>query len=271
MSQAIRDTFAAAAGERSLFIPYVTAGYPRREDTVPILLALEGAGADIIELGVPFTDPLADGATIQHANQIALEGGITFDGCLQILTDARSRGLSAPVLFMGYYNPVLAYGEERAAAALHEAGGDGFIIIDLPPEEAPTFLAACAQYDLSYVPLIAPTTADDRIASVAATADAFVYCVSLTGTTGERATVAADLVPFLGRVRAHTNLPIAVGFGISEREHVEQVSAVAEAVVIGSAIISAIDAADPSQRAQAVKEYVERVTGHSRTGGIGSA
>ena len=161
---------------------------------------------------------------------------------------------------MGYYNPVMSFGEESVAAAVSEAGADGFIMVDLPPEEAGSFLAACAKHDLSFVPLIAPTTADDRIASVAATADAFVYCVSLTGTTGQRDAVAQDLEPFLARVRRHTDLPIAVGFGISEREHVEQVGAVAEAVVIGSAIISAIDAADPSKRAQAVKEYVERVT-----------
>ena len=270
MSQAIRDRFANAGG-KPLFIPYVTAGYPTLEDTVPILLALESAGADVIEIGVPFTDPLADGATIQHANQIALDGGITFEGCLQIVRDARTAGLTAPILFMGYYNPILSYGEERVAAVAKDAGADGFIMVDLPPEEADTFLAACRKHDLSYVPLIAPTTAEHRIASIAATADAFIYCVSLMGTTGQRATVGKHLEPFLDRVRKHTDLPLAVGFGISEREHVEQVGAIAEAVVIGSAIISAIDAADPSQRAQAVKEYVERVTGHSRTGGIGSA
>jgi tryptophan synthase len=263
LSQRLKDTFARGAAEgRTLFMPYVTAGYPEPTDTVPILLAMEAGGADVIELGVPFTDPVADGATVQHANEVAVAGGTTYRHCLQFVREARAQGLAAPVLLMGYMNPVLAYGLERALADAAAAGADGFIIVDLPPEEAGEFLELCAKHDLSFVPLVAPTTADDRLDSVAAAGDAFLYCVSVTGTTGQRDHLPADLGAFLQRVRAHSALPLAVGFGISRREHVEAVGKMADAAIVGSAIIATIDAAEPERRAERVREYVEGVTGH---------
>ena len=139
MSERLREAFARAKAEgRTAFIPYVTAGYPSPADTVPILLAMEAGGADVLELGVPFTDPLADGATIQHANQIAIEHGVTLKDCFTLVREARLQGLDAPVLLMGYYNPILSLGEERAAAEAAAAGIDGFIVVDLPVEEAAT-------------------------------------------------------------------------------------------------------------------------------------
>jgi tryptophan synthase len=262
VSGRLRERFRQGKREgRALFVAYVTAGYPRREDTVPILLALEAGGADVIELGVPFSDPLADGATIQQANQVALAQGVTFADCLAFVRTARIAGLTAPVLLMGYYNPILQYGEARAARDAAAAGVDGFIVVDLPPDEAGHFLAACRANDLSFVPLVAPTTPDTRIPLLAGAADAFLYCVSVTGTTGKGNVAVDELPAFLGRVRAQTDLPLAVGFGITRREHVAAVGKVADAAVIGSAILGAIDRADESNRAARVREFVEEVTG----------
>jgi tryptophan synthase alpha subunit len=270
MSRRLRQMLERCQAEgRTAFMPYVTGGYIDREDTVPILLAMEAGGADGIELGVPFTDPLADGATIQHANYVAVEHGISLKDCLGFVREARDKGLEAPVILMGYYNPVLAYGEERLAADAAAAGADGFILVDLPPEEASSFLAACRKHDLSFVPLVAPTTSGERIEKLAAVADAFLYCVSVTGTTGQRETLPEGLGEFLERVRKHSKLPLAVGFGISTREHVKAVGAMADAAVIGSAIIATIDAADGNRRAQRVREFVEDVTGHEQAGGNG--
>ena len=187
---------------------------------------MEAGGADVIEIGVPFSDPLADGATIQHANQIALEHDISLGDCFDFVRQARKEGLKAPVIFMGYYNPILARGEARAAAEAAAAGADGFIVVDLPPEEAASFVAVCRANDMSFVPLVAPTTAEKRVEKIAAVADAFLYCVSVTGTTGAKAVQAASLPEFLARVRRHTNLPLAVGFGISTRAHVQAVGRV---------------------------------------------
>jgi len=263
MSERLREAFARGRAEgRPLFIGYVTGGYPSSADTVPILLAMEAGGCDVIEIGVPFSDPMADGATIQHANQVAVEQGVTLSTCFELVRDARARGLTAPVVFMGYYNPILALGEEAAVAASREAGGDGFIVVDLPPEEASAFVAACRRNDQSVVPMVAPTTSEDRVEHLAGVADAFLYCVSVTGTTGGKSVAAEELPRMLEMVRRHTDLPLAVGFGISRREHVEAVGKLADAVAVGSAIIAAIDAADGKNPAQSVREFVENVTGH---------
>jgi len=263
MSERLRARFREGRAEgRPLFIGYVTAGYPRRIDTVPILLAMEAGGTDVIEIGVPFTDPLADGATIQHANQVAIEQGVTLLDCLGFVAAARAQGLKAPVLLMGYYNPILALGEARTAVEASRAGADGFIVVDLPPEEATDFIGACRANNLSFVPMVAPTTRDARIDLLARAADAFLYCVSVTGTTGTKNVALDELPEFLARVRRHTDLPLAVGFGITRREHVEAVGKLADAAVIGSAIIATIDAAEESSRATRVREFVEDVTGH---------
>jgi tryptophan synthase alpha subunit len=263
MSQRLRDTFARAKDEgRTLFVPYVTAGYPRRGDSVDLLLAMEAGGGDILELGMPFTDPLADGATIQHANQVALEQQVHLDDCLAMVAEARSRGLKAPVLLMGYYNPILSMGEAQVAKLAREAGADGFIVVDLPPEEAGDFVAECRANDLAFVPLVAPTTSPERIKKLVAVADGFLYCVSVTGTTGTRTELPAELGEFIERVRAATDLPLAVGFGVSTREHVTQVGRVADAAVVGSAIIAAIDAGDADGCVERVRTYVESVSGH---------
>jgi tryptophan synthase len=262
MSKRMRELFEQARREgRKLFVPYITAGYPTMADTVPLLLAAEAGGADIIELGVPFSDPLADGATIQHANQIALEAGISLLGCFEIIREAREQGLKAPIVLMGYYNPLLARGEERAVAEAKAAGADGFIVVDLPVEEAGNFLRACRANDMSFVPLVAPTSRDNRIEALAAVADSWIYCVSVTGTTGGKTVDSrGDLGEFVARIRRHTDKPLTVGFGVNTRAHADSVRKVADAVAVGSAIIATIDAAGEN-RAERVREFVEDVSG----------
>lgn len=262
MSERLRERFRRGREEqRTLFIGYITAGFPRREETIPILEALERAGTDVIEIGVPFSDPLADGATIQAANEVALRQGISLGDCFDLVRTARARGLRVPVLLMGYYNPILAYGEARAARDAAASGVDGFIVVDLPPAEAGPFIADCRSNGLSFVPLVAPTSREERIKSIAACADAFIYCVSMTGTTGRTDVTVNSLPAFLERVRRHTALPLGVGFGITRAEHVAAVGQLAEAAIVGTAIIRAAGDAPPGEAAAAVEGFVAAMTG----------
>jgi tryptophan synthase alpha chain len=216
----------------------------------------------MVELGVPFSDPLADGATIQRASHHALGQGVTVAVCLDVVRRLRQEGLTIPLLLMGYYNPVLAYGVEEFARDASDAGVDGLIIVDLPPEEATAVQTACAGRGLDLVYLLAPTSSDERIALVAAQASGFVYCVSLAGVTGARRDLSPRLAEFLARVRRHTSLPLAVGFGISRAEHVQAVARLgADAAVIGSAIIDLIDRTPPGERAEEVRAYLEALSG----------
>ena len=232
----------ARAGRRAL-IMYLTVGYPRRDSALELIPAIVEAGADIIELGVPFSDPLADGATVQRATQRALLNGVGTTYCLQTVQELRNRGVEVPVLFMGYYNPILQYGLERFCADTAAAGADGLIVPDLPPEEASELHAACKAHGLDLIFLLAPTSTDERIAHVAELASGFIYCVSLTGTTGARSEIPRELPQFLQRVRATTGTPLAVGFGISEPEHARQVAELADGVIVGSALLNIVEAA----------------------------
>jgi tryptophan synthase alpha chain len=243
-------------------IAYLTVGYPDVESTLRLVPALAAGGADMVELGVPFSDPLADGATIQRATHHALGQGVTVAVCLDVVRRLRQEGLTTPLLLMGYYNPVLAYGIDDFARDASGAGVDGLIIVDLPPEEATAAQAACAGRGLDLVYLLAPTSSDERIALVAAQASGFVYCVSLAGVTGARRDLSAGLGEFLARVRRHTSLPLAVGFGISRAEQVQAVANLgADAAVIGSAIIDLIDRASPGQRGEELRAYLETLSG----------
>mmetsp|Transcript_14468 Transcript_14468/g.31798 ORF Transcript_14468/g.31798 Transcript_14468/m.31798 type:complete len:721 (-) Transcript_14468:65-2227(-) len=240
----IEEAFAMAKGSgRAAFVSFVTAGYPTKEDTVSILLAMQEGGSSIIELGIPYTDPQADGATIQKTNQIAIAGGTSeLDQCLTMVTEARGRGLTVPVVLMGYYNPFYQYGLEALAKATKAAGADGFIVVDLPPEEGEPLARACEKEGVSLIPLIAPTTTDERIEFLVNTASTFLYCVSSTGVTGSRTELPSDLSDFIQRVRSKTDLPLAVGFGISTPEQVNQVANIADGVVVGSAILKKTEA-----------------------------
>jgi len=243
-------------------IAYLTVGYPDPETTLRLVPALAGGGADMVELGIPFSDPLADGTTIQRASHHALRQGVTPALCLDVVKQLRARGLVTPLLLMGYYNPILAYGIDGFARDAAGAGADGLIGVDLPPEEAAGMRIACAGRGLDLIYLLAPTSSDERIALVAAQASGFIYCVSLTGVTGARGELPSGLSQFLARVRRHTSLPLAVGFGISKREHLETLAGLgADAAVVGSAIIDVIDRAPAEEREERVREYVEVVTG----------
>jgi tryptophan synthase alpha chain len=231
---------ARGAGERPGIIPYVMAGFPGPGDTAPLLLAYERAGSLAAEVGIPFSDPLADGPTIQSTGWRALEQGMTPARAIAQVAEARAAGLTIPVAAMTYINPVLAMGVEAFAAACAAAGIDGVIVPDLPVDEAAGLAASLGAHGLAHIPLVAPTTPTSRVARVAATAAGFVYCVSVTGTTGARDRVSPAALDLLARVRSVTDLPRALGFGISRPEHVEALTGHCEAVVVASALLDAI-------------------------------
>jgi len=263
----IAEAFAAARadGRRAALMPYLMGGFPDLETSRRIGLAYADAGAHLVELGVPFSDPLADGATVQRAGWRALEQGVTPWDCLEVAKRLRERGLTQPLLLMGYYNPWLAAGLDAFARRAAEAGVDGLIAVDLPPEEAGEFLAVTRPLGLDLVFLVAPTSSAERLAAVGKAASGFVYCVSVAGTTGARDELPAELPAFIARVREYISLPLAVGFGVSRPEHVARIGQLCEAAVIGSAIIEQIDNAAPHERVDRVREYVEAVTGRRRS------
>ena len=208
MSALVKAAFAKANAEnRPAFIPYVTAAFPDADSTVPMLLALQEGGADVIELGMPFSDPMADGPTIQRSSFIGLSNGVTTKSCLESVVEARKRGLTVPVILMTYYNIFSAYGEAKMVKDCAETYGiQGFIVVDLPLEEAAVFSEACKTHDLCFVPLVAPTSQDDRLATIAAHSSGYVYCVSVTGTTGARKGKALRLLHIeSAHARSHTH------------------------------------------------------------------
>jgi tryptophan synthase alpha chain len=235
--------FARSRAEgRLALLPYVMAGYPTVEATVELLLALEAAGGDGFELGVPFSDPIADGPTVQAASQVALRNGMTPRRATELLAEARRRGLRAPVALMGYLNPVFRYGIERYCQDAAAAGADGLIVPDAPPEEAGELERACRARGLDLVQFVAPTSSPERIKLAARAARGFVYVVSLTGVTGARAELAAGVDGLLERVRAATKTPVVVGFGISRPEHLAHLRGRADGAIVASALINRIEA-----------------------------
>ncbi|PWN93722.1 tryptophan synthase [Acaromyces ingoldii] len=269
MTDAINATFKAkAAKNEAVFVTFLTAGYPTIADTVPLLLGLEQGGADIIELGVPFSDPQADGPAIQKSNEVALEQGVDFKMCLDYVRQARSQGLKVPVLFMGYYNPILAHGETKTVSDAREAGANGFIVVDLPPEEAVDFRDECTSKGMSYIPLIAPSTTEKRIKHLSSLADSFIYVVSKMGTTGVSNKVSTSLPDLLARIRRVTRAPLAVGFGVATRDHFVEVGEHADGVVIGSRLVAVIKDADATTeaRVKAARDYCDEITNKTKGG-----
>jgi len=248
-------------------IPYLTVGFPSIQDTMDMVPALAEGGADIIELGVPFSDPLADGTTIQRSSFQALSNGINLKKCLDICKDLRQNGLTTPLVLMGYYNPILRFGLKEFAISCKENGVDGIIVPDLPFEEAQPLKTECRENEISLIPLLAPTSTDKRIEKTCKDADGFIYCVSLTGVTGARQEMGSSLPEFINRVKRHAKVPIAIGFGISQRQHVESLSAIADAAVVGSALIDTIEKTPASDRREVVKSFISELKGGSQTGG----
>jgi tryptophan synthase alpha chain len=236
-------------------IPYVTAGFPHRDDTVALLQAAERAGCLAAEVGLPFSDPLADGPTIQRSSQRALENGMTVNLALEQVAAARAQGVQLPLALMTYVNPVLSYGLERFTTDAAAAGADALIVPDLPLEEAGEVRAAADAAGLALILLVAPTTPDARLAAACAHASGFVYCVSVTGITGARSEIAEEAMDLLRRVRRVTDLPRALGFGLSTHAHMEALRGNAEGAVVGSALLNAI-AAQPQDPAGAAERFL---------------
>lgn len=233
-------------------IPYITAGDPDLDTTVRLVAAMEASGADIIELGVPFSDPLADGATIQRASQRALQKGITLRKILRGVEDIRKTS-SVPLVLMSYYNPILRYGIDSFVDDAVRSGVDGLILPDLPPEEAGEMLEASRSRDFDLIFLLAPTSTVERMRLICECSTGFIYCVSLTGVTGVRNGISEGLSDFLTTVRRMTDKPLAVGFGISTPDQAREVAKFADGVIVGSALVNIVE------REQHPEEMMKRI------------
>jgi len=261
MSSRLTQAFAKARSEdRLALISLVMPGFPSAEDTDAVFDAMVEGGVDIVEVEIPFSDPLADGASIQRVAFEALERGITPVDCIDFVRRARSRHPEVPIVIMTYLNPVIAHGLDRFAADAAAAGVDGMILVDLPPEEAATAKAAFGPHEIDIIFLVSPTSSDERLAYITSQASGWVYCVSIAGVTGARSELPKELPEFLARVRRNTSLPLGVGFGISRREHIESLAGIADGVVVGSAYMDVIRNAGPDAAA-AVRKYTEELAG----------
>lgn len=238
----IDDTFARLREQgKKAFVAYVMGGDPDYDTSVDIVKALPKAGVDIIELGMPFTDPMADGPTIQLAGQRALDGGQTLDKTLQIVRELRKEDDTTPVVMMGYYNPIYSRGVDTFLAQATQAGIDGLIIVDLPPEEDAELCIPAQQAGLNFIRLATPTTDDARLPTVLQNTSGFVYYVSITGITGAAEAQAADVAPEVARIKSQTDLPVIVGFGIKTPDTAQAIAEIADGVVVGSAIVKQVE------------------------------
>lgn len=258
----IAEMFAAArASGRTPVIPFIPAAWPEIDATVEVVQAALAGGAAAVEIGLPFSDPLGDGPVNQRAYGEAIANGCTPETVLAIVRELRARGVRAPLLVMGYFNPLLSYGVSRWVQDAVASGVDGLITVDLPPQEAEELERPAREAGLHLIYLLAPTSTDERIRLVAEHGSGFIYCVSVVGITGVRSEVSAELPEFIARVRSRTDLPLAVGFGISSREHVQAVGQIADAAVIGSAFVQLVGETPRDQRPARVRAYLEEITG----------
>ena len=237
----ITETFTALKRDgKKGFIPFITAGDPDRQTTKDLIIELARAGATLIELGIPFSDPMADGPVIQRASERALRHGFGIDDVLQIVSDTRKE-TDVPIILFSYFNPLLQFGIERLAREAKGAGVDGVLVTDLVPEEAGEFASVLRASDLDMIFLVAPTSTDERLKMVAERASGFIYAVSRAGVTGTRDEMSAEAEKLVERVRRFSDLPVAVGFGISKPHHVRDVWRYADAAVVGSAIVKVVE------------------------------
>ena len=267
----IREKFEAIKREdRPGLLVYLTTGFPDLEATLELIPALAEAGADGIEFSIPFSDPLADGPVIQESSFLALEKGITPDDCLDMAAQVREKVPDTPLILMTYYNPVYTYGLERFAQRASDCGIDGVIPVDLPAEESGPLYEQCSKRNVHIVPLLAPTSTDESIKTAVGISSGFIYCVSLTGITGARDQVAQSGFDVLKRVRQHTDLPLAIGFGISRREHVETVCREADAAAVGSALIRTMLESPRDQLVERASNLVAELAGRKQSSAGGA-
>jgi len=236
-----------------LFIPFITAGDPNSEATIDLALALQEAGASAIELGIPYSDPVADGPVIQKASSRSLKNGMNIVKAIKLVPEMRKKGLNIPIILFTYYNPVLQLDQESFFALLRENTIDGLLIPDIPFEESEELREKCKEYSIAFISLVAPTSSS-RIKMIAEAAEGFIYCVSSLGVTGVRKNFDDSIASFLEEVRKHSKVPVAVGFGVSSREQVEQLAHMCDGVVVGSALVREIERLQPSL----IDEYTRR-------------
>ena len=243
--------------QRKAFVSFVTAGDPTLPATLPLLQSLAANGADILEIGVPFSDPAADGKEIQRSGQRALANGVNVASILQLVRAFRAQDSATPIVLMGYYNPIASYGEAEFVRACAQAGVDGLIVVDLPHEESSTLRALCKQSDVALISLIAPTTSLERVRSIAATAQGFIYYIGVRGITGSQSTEAAEVLEHLRAIQELTDLPVLVGFGIKSAQQVRELSALCSGVVVGSCLVEQIRLGVEQQ--QSAEQIIDRV------------
>jgi tryptophan synthase alpha chain len=263
VSRIVKKFAALRAEGRSGLVTYLTAGDPDHDTSAQLLAGLPAAGTDLIEIGMPFSDPMADGPVIQEAGQRALKAGMTLRGTIELVGELRRRDEATPVVLMGYYNPIYRYGVERFATDAAAAGVDGVIVVDLPPEEAVELTVPAAATGLDVIRLATPTSSDQRLPVIASGASGFVYYVAVAGITGTRSAASAEVAAAVTRLRRVTQLPVAVGFGIRTPEQAAAVARVADAAVVGSALVQRL--ADHLDTAgQAKPGLIEAVLGDVR-------
>jgi len=243
------------SSHKSALMPYYTLGYPNQKTSIDVITAI-APYCHFLELGVPFSDPIADGPTIQRSTQIALEQGMTSTKCLETVGQLRSNGIDMPILLMGYYNPVLAYGERQYIQDAAEAGVDGLIIPDLPPEESLSLESYAAERNMALIHFLAPTSNPKRMKRVIARANGFIYMVSVSGVTGATGELDADLETLVRRVKSATQIPVAVGFGINSPKQAVTIAEFADGVIVGSALIDSFDE-NSSDKTSAPAEFVK--------------
>ncbi len=256
----VKDLFKSTKENgRAALSMYVTAGYPNLDASYSIIKSAIDAGVDIVELGVPYSDPLADGTTIQNASTAALSNGVTLQDCIDLAVLLRAASPNTPIVLMGYYNPFLQYGIENLSKECGLAGIDGLIVPDLPPEESGVLQDALNLHGLDLIYLLAPTSDAARVEQVIRRTTSFIYCVSVTGVTGARSTIEADGLELVSQVKEATEFPVALGFGISTPAHVREASGVADAVIVGSAFVDKINNDLEGDLPKVIATYVDEL------------
>ncbi len=251
----------ARAEGRTVLSPFITVGFPDVPASIEIADAVLRNGGDMLEIGVPFSDPMADGPTVQKTSFHALRQGVTVETSLEAVRRLRSNGIEAPLMLMGYYNPFLKYGLRDLARDAADAGVQGLIVPDLPPEESLELEALCAENNIHQIHFVALTSTDRRIEYIAGRAGGFIYCVSVLGVTGARQSIRADVAQLVARVKRHTNVPVIQGFGVSSKEHIDAIAEYADGAIVASAMFDAIENAPPDRKVQAAVDFVKRLKG----------